>query len=84
LSCRLSFRGTVVARAGEQSGRLVSGIHVAWEAVEEARILGRNAVGEGRGVRIRVEDFAERHLSEAESMPGELYCRITEARAELN
>ena len=52
--------------------------------VAEANGLVRNAESEGRRIRLEAEDFAERHLSEAESVLGELYRYITEARAELH
>ncbi len=74
----------MLVKAREESERLVSDNYVVQEAVEEANALVRNAESEGRRIRLEAEDFAERHLSEAESVLGELYRYITEARAELH
>ena len=74
----------MLIKAREESERLVSDNYVVQEAVEEANALVRNAESEGRRIRLEAEDFAERHLSEAESVLGELYRYITEARAELH
>jgi YesN/AraC family two-component response regulator len=74
----------LLVKAREESERLVSDNYVVQEAVEEANALVRNAESEGRRIRLEAEDFAERHLSEAESVLGELYRYITEARAELH
>jgi chromosome segregation ATPase len=74
----------VVARARAESERLVSENYVVQEAVAEANSLVRNAESEGRRIRLEAEDFAERHLAEAETVLGELYRYITEARAELH
>jgi YesN/AraC family two-component response regulator len=74
----------LLVKARVESERLVSENYVVQEAVEEANALVRNAESEGRRIRLEAEDFAERHLSEAESVLGELYRYITEARAELH
>jgi uncharacterized protein (DUF1778 family) len=74
----------MLVKAREESERLVSDNYVVQEAVEEANALVRNAESEGRRIRLEAEDFAERHLSEAESVLGELYRYVTEARAELH
>jgi len=74
----------LLIKAREESERLVSDNYVVQEAVEEANALVRNAESEGRRIRLEAEDFAERHLSAAESVLGELYRYITEARAELH
>jgi YesN/AraC family two-component response regulator len=74
----------LLVKAREESEQLVSENYVVQEAVEEANALVRNAESEGRRIRLEAEDFAERHLSEAESVLGELYRYITEARAELH
>lgn len=74
----------MLVKARDESERLVSDNYVVQEAVEEANALVRNAESEGRRIRLEAEDFAERHLSEAESVLGELYRYITEARAELH
>lgn len=74
----------VIAKAKAESDRLVSENYVVQEAVAEANALVRNAESEGRRIRLEAEDFAERHLAEAETVLGELYRYITEARAELH
>lgn len=74
----------MLVKVRDESERLVSDNYVVQEAVEEANALVRNAESEGRRIRLEAEDFAERHLSEAESVLGELYRYITEARAELH
>jgi vacuolar-type H+-ATPase subunit H len=74
----------VITRAQEESGRLVSQNYVVQEAVEEANTLVRNAENEARRIRLEAEDYAERHLAEAETVLGELYRYVTEARAELH
>ncbi len=74
----------LVAKAREESRLLVSDNYVVQEAVEEANSLVRNAESEARRIRLEAEDYAERHLSEAESVLGELYRYVTEARAELH
>ncbi|MEN8239373.1 MAG: hypothetical protein ABFR53_09250 [Actinomycetota bacterium] len=74
----------VIAKAQEESARLVSQNFVVQEAVEEANTLVRNAENEARRIRLESEDYAERHLAEAESVLGELYRYVTEARAELH
>ncbi len=74
----------MLVKGREESERLVSDNYIVQEAVEEANALVRNAESEGRRIRLEAEDFAERHLSEAESVLGELYRYITEARAELH
>jgi len=73
-----------VAQARAEAERLVSENYVVQEAVAEANSLVRNAESEGRRIRLEAEDYAERHLAEAESVLGELYRYITEARAELH
>ena len=74
----------LLIKAREESETLVSENYVVQEAVAEANALVRNAESEGRRIRLEAEDFAERHLSEAESVLGELYRYIAEARAELH
>lgn len=74
----------LVAKARAESERLVSENYVVQEAVAEANALVRNAESEGRRIRLEAEDYAERNLAEAESVLGELYRYITEARAELH
>jgi len=74
----------VITKAQEESGRLVSQNYVVQEAVEEANTLVRNAETEARRIRLEAEDYAERHLAEAETVLGELYRYVTEARAELH
>ena len=74
----------LLVKAREESETLVSEYYIVQEAVAEANALVRNAESEGRRIRLEAEDFAERHLSEAESVLGELYRYITEARAELH
>lgn len=74
----------LLVKAREESETLVSENYIVQEAVAEANALVRNAESEGRRIRLEAEDFAERHLSEAESVLGELYRYITEARAELH
>jgi cell division septum initiation protein DivIVA len=74
----------VIIKAQEESARLVSQNYVVQEAVEEANTLVRNAENEARRIRLEAEDYAERHLAEAETVLGELYRYVTEARAELH
>ena len=74
----------LVDRARAESERLVSENYIVQEAVEEANTLIRNAENEARRIRLEAEDYAERHLAEAETVLGELYRYITEARAELH
>lgn len=74
----------VIVKAQEESARLVSQNYVVQEAVEEANTLVRNAENEARRIRLEAEDYAERHLAEAETVLGELYRYVTEARAELH
>jgi len=74
----------VVANARAEAEMLVSENYVVQEAVAEANALVRNAESEGRRIRLEAEDYAERHLSEAETVLGELYRYVTEARAELH
>jgi vacuolar-type H+-ATPase subunit H len=74
----------VITKAQEESARLVSQNYVVQEAVEEANTLVRNAENEARRIRLEAEDYAERHLAEAETVLGELYRYVTEARAELH
>ncbi|MDK1019047.1 MAG: hypothetical protein QGD89_06570 [Actinomycetota bacterium] len=74
----------LVNKAKAESQRLVSENYIVQEAVEEANTLVRNAENEARRIRLESEDYAERHLSEAETVLGELYRYVTEARAELH
>ena len=74
----------VLGKAKAESERLVSENYIVQEAVEEANSLVRNAENEARRIRLEAEDYAERHLSEAETILGELYRYVTEARAELH
>lgn len=74
----------LIARAQVESDRLVSENYIVQEAVEEANTLVRNAENEARRIRLEAEDYAERHLAEAETVLGELYRYVTEARAELH
>lgn len=74
----------VLGKARAESERLVSENYIVQEAVEEANSLVRNAENEARRIRLEAEDYAERHLSEAETILGELYRYVTEARAELH
>jgi hypothetical protein len=74
----------VFAEAKKRSDELVSESYIVQEAVEEANALVRNAEGEGRRIRLESEDFAERHLAEAEQVLGELLRYVREARAELH
>ncbi|KAA3640555.1 MAG: hypothetical protein DWP92_02850 [Armatimonadetes bacterium] len=74
----------LVTKARAEADRLVSENYVVQEAVAEANSLVRNAESEGRRIRLEAEDYAERHLSEAETVLGELYRYVTEARAELH
>lgn len=74
----------LVDKARAESERLVSENYIVQEAVEEANTLVRNAENEARRIRLEAEDYAERHLAEAETVLGELYRYITEARAELH
>lgn len=74
----------VFAEAKKRSDELVSESYIVQEAVEEANTLVRNAEGEARRIRLESEDFAERHLAEAEQVLGELLRYVREARAELH
>ncbi len=74
----------VLSSAKADSERLISENYVVQESVEEANALVRNAENEARRIRLEAEDYAERHLSEAETILGELYRYVTEARAELH
>lgn len=74
----------VFAEAKKRSDELVSESYIVQEAVEEANALVRNAEGEARRIRLESEDFAERHLAEAEQVLGELLRYVREARAELH
>jgi len=74
----------LIANAKTESERLVSENYIVQEAVEEANTLIRNAENEARRIRLEAEDYAERHLAEAETILGELYRYVTEARAELH
>ena len=74
----------VIAEAKKRSDELVSESYIVSEAVEEANTLVRNAEGEARRIRLESEDFAERHLAEAETVLGELLRYVREARAELH
>jgi vacuolar-type H+-ATPase subunit H len=74
----------IVGKAKATSEQLVQESYIVQEAVEEANALVRNAESESRRIRLEAEDFAERHLSEAETVLGELFRYITEARAELH
>jgi len=74
----------LVKKAKSESEQLVAENYIVQEAVEEANSLIRNAEGEARRIRLEAEDYAERHLSEAETVLGELYRYVSEARAELH
>jgi hypothetical protein len=74
----------VLAEAQARSEELVSEHYVVAEAVEEANRLVRNAETAGERIRLEAEDFAERHLSEAETVLGELLRYVRESRAELH
>lgn len=74
----------LLAKAKAESELLVSENYIVQEAVEEANTLVRNGENEARRIRLEAEDYAERHLSEAETILGELYRYVTEARAELH
>jgi uncharacterized protein (DUF1778 family) len=76
--------GELIATARAESDHLISDNYVVQEAVAEANSIVRNAESEGRRIRLEAEDYAERHLSEAETVLGELYRYVTEARAELH
>jgi hypothetical protein len=71
-------------KAKARSDELVSENYIVQEAVEEANALVRNAENEGRRIRLEAEDFAERHLGEAETVLGELLRYVQESRAELH
>ena len=73
-----------IAEAKKKSEELVSESYIVQEAVEEANTLVRNAESESRRIRLESEDFAERHLAEAEQVLGELLRYVREARAELH
>jgi len=74
----------VVKKAKAESEQLVAENYIVQEAVEEANSLIRNAENEARRIRLEAEDYAERHLSEAETVLGELYRYVSESRAELH
>lgn len=74
----------VIADAKQRSDQMVSESYIVQEAVEEANTLVRNAEAEGRRIRLESEDFAERHLAEAEQVLAELLRYIREARSELH
>jgi len=74
----------LLAKAKARSDELVSESYIVQEAVEEANTLVRNSENESRRIRLEAEDFAERHLSEAETVLGELLRYVQEARAELH
>ncbi|GMQ85507.1 MAG: hypothetical protein BMS9Abin07_1073 [Acidimicrobiia bacterium] len=74
----------IFTEAKKRSDELVSESYIVQEAVEEANTLVRNAEGEARRIRLESEDFAERHLAEAEQVLGELLRYVREARAELH
>lgn len=74
----------LVNKAKTESELLVSENYILQEAVEEANTLTRNAESEARRIRLEAEDYAERHLAEAETVLGELYRYVTEARAALH
>jgi vacuolar-type H+-ATPase subunit H len=74
----------LLTKAKSESEQMVSDNYIVQEAVEEANTLVRNAENEARRIRLEAEDYAERHLSEAETILGELYRYVTEARAELH
>lgn len=74
----------VLADAKQRSEHMVSESYIVQEAVEEANTLVRNAESEGRRIRLESEDFAERHLAEAEQVLAELLRYVREARAELH
>jgi len=74
----------VISAAKAESEQLVSENYIVQEAVEEANTLVRSAENEARRIRLEAEDYAERHLAEAETILGELYRYVTEARAELH
>jgi hypothetical protein len=76
--------GELIAKARAESEQLISENYVVQESVAEANLIVRNAESEGRRIRLEAEDYAERHLSEAETVLGELYRYVTEARAELH
>ncbi len=74
----------VISAAKAESEQLVAENYIVQEAVEEANTLVRSAENEARRIRLEAEDYAERHLAEAETILGELYRYVTEARAELH
>ena len=74
----------VIADAKQRSDQMVSESYIVQEAVEEANTLVRNAEAEGRRIRLESEDFAERHLAEAEQVLAELLRYVREARSELH
>ncbi len=76
--------GELITKARAESEQLISENYVVQDSVAEANLIVRNAESEGRRIRLEAEDYAERHLSEAETVLGELYRYVTEARAELH
>ena len=62
----------VIGKAKQRSEQLISESYIVAEAVAEANTLVRNAENEGRRIRLEAEDLAERRLSDAESILGEL------------
>ena len=74
----------VIADAKQRSDQMVSESYIVQEAVEEANTLVRNAETEARRIRLESEDFAERHLAEAEQVLAELLRYVREARSELH
>jgi hypothetical protein len=74
----------VIADAKARSDQMVSESYIVQEAVEEANTLVRNAEAEARRIRLESEDFAERHLAEAEQVLAELLRYVREARSELH
>jgi hypothetical protein len=74
----------VLADAKHRSEQMVSESYIVQEAVEEANTLVRNAETEARRIRLESEDFAERHLAEAETVLAELLRYVREARSELH
>lgn len=74
----------VIAGAQARSEELVSESYIVAEAVEEANRLVRHAERESERIRLEAEDFAEQHLSEVETVLGELLRYVREARAELH
>jgi len=74
----------VLAKARTRSAELVSDSYIVSEAVEEANTLVRNSEKEAERIRLEAEDLAERSLSEAEAVLGELHRFVHESRAALH